>query len=449
MRTAKTLFTVAVLASISATSALAQQPKPAPPASAVPPLIAATDDITRQVSALRGLSLIKPFARGLLNRDQIIKKLRARIDKEYSPAELAVEARLLKRLGLLPADADYLKMLTDLLEEQVAGFYDPFAKELYVADWLGDDLQRPAMAHEIEHALQDQHFDLKAFASPLKEDGDRQMARSALVEGDGTAVMFEFVVQSMGLDLPPDAVASMSQQLISSQAAAASPALAKAPRFLRDTMTFPYFAGLQFVMAMRKGKQPWSRIDEVFKSPPESTSQILHPAKYLAHERPAQVTATSIDALAPGKELRRDVIGELEWRLLLETELGDAEAERAAAGWGGDRLVAWGDDKDGPVAIVDLSTWDTEDDAVELETAARHWLAKCSKQPEPAADKPAIFTTNNESNALERHGRQVLTMIGVPADKRAAIADEVWKKWKVEATAAVETKPSKKKKASK
>ena len=78
---------------------------------------------------------------------------------------------------------DYEKLLFDLLSEQVAGFYDPYRKTLYIADWLPVDMQRPALAHEIQHALQDQHFDLKKLARPLKSEGDRQLAQAAVVEG--------------------------------------------------------------------------------------------------------------------------------------------------------------------------------------------------------------------------------------------------------------------------
>src|SRR4029079_178790 len=101
--------------------------------------------------------------------------------KEYTPDEIRTEARVLKRLGLLPESADYQQLLLDLLMEQVAGFYDPFARKLYIADWLGLDMQRPALAHEIEHALQDQHFDLKRFAAPIKGDRDPQTAHSRLL----------------------------------------------------------------------------------------------------------------------------------------------------------------------------------------------------------------------------------------------------------------------------
>ena len=95
-------------------------------------------------------------------------------------------------MGLLPKELDYEKLQIDLLMEQVAGFYDPWARQLYIADWLPVAIQAPALAHEIAHALQDQHFDLKRFVQPVHDQGDQQLARSALVEGDGTGVMLEF-----------------------------------------------------------------------------------------------------------------------------------------------------------------------------------------------------------------------------------------------------------------
>ncbi len=394
-----------------------------------PSMLAAADDITRQVSALRGLTLARPFQKGVLSREAIGQKLRDRIAKEYTPAEIGVESRVLKRLGLLPPDADYEQMLLDLLMEQVAGFYDPFARELYIADWVGMDLQRPALAHEIEHALQDQHFDLKRFASPLKEDGDRQLARSALVEGDGMAVMLDFLAQTMGIDTSklPGAYDAMSEQ-VTSGVLAASPVFNRVPRFLRETLLFPYVAGMKLVFALRKG-HPWSRVDEAFKSPPESTEQVLHPEKYFAHEHPIAVTAAPIGAL-PGRELRRDVLGELEWRLLFATRLSDGPAERAAQGWGGDRMVAYGGD-DGPVAVVDLSTWDSDDDAVQAESALRKLLPKQTNLPEVAPDAAAIYVVGDEAWSVERRGRQLLAMFGVPKAAQRAAADEVWAKWKV------------------
>src|SRR5262249_4850987 len=133
----------------------AARPAPKSPKDA---LLAAADEIARQVAALRGLALKAPLQRGVPSRYEIGAQLTERIVKEYDAAEVRDEARVLKRIGILPPDVDYEKLLLDLLMEQVAGFYDPYAGKLYIADWLPlETMQRPALAHEIEHALQDQH----------------------------------------------------------------------------------------------------------------------------------------------------------------------------------------------------------------------------------------------------------------------------------------------------
>lgn len=394
-------------------------------------LLAAADDITRQVVALRGLETRRPIARGVLSREEIGRKLNDRIAKEYTPGEIKVESRFLKRLGLLPPETDYLGLLTSLLQEQVAGFYDPFSRQLYIADWLGLELQRPAMAHEIEHALQDQHFDLKQFAAPIKDDGDRQLARAALVEGDGTAVMLEFVAQSNGLDASrlPDAVISSIGKQIAAGAMDQSPIYSRAPRFLRETLLFPYFAGMQFVHALRRG-HTWARINEVWRAPPESTEQVIHPEKYLAGERPVQVTASPLASLAPRTELRRDVLGELELRVLFASRMPDGDAERAAAGWAGDRMVVYGEaDSDKPVVVIDLSAWDSEADAREAEAALRAVIAHEGAAARPAAEGavlPAVVEREGEAWSVERRGQKIVALFGAPVEARAALADEVW-----------------------
>src|SRR5262245_62004273 len=124
---------LALALALVAARASAQAPAPPSPSAtkaSADALLSATDDLTRQVAALRSLPLVRPFARGVLSRDQIGAKLRERIAKEYSPEEIRSESRVLKRLGLLAPDTDYEKLLMDVLMEQVAGFYDPFARQL-------------------------------------------------------------------------------------------------------------------------------------------------------------------------------------------------------------------------------------------------------------------------------------------------------------------------------
>ena len=416
--------------------------KPAPKPTAKAPkdaLLAAADEIARQVSALRGLALKAPLQRGVLTRDEIGAKLKDRIGKEYTPDEVRTEARVLKRLGLLPADVDYEKLLLDLLMEQVAGFYDPFAGKLYIADWLPLEMQRPALAHEIEHALQDQHFDLKKFATPIKDDGDRQLGHSALVEGDATAVMLEFQAQSMGLpaDQLPELISQMSKTLLTGSMGGAAPQFDKAPAFVRETLMFPYLTGLLFVEAVRRSA-PWSKVDDIFKSPPESTEQVMHPDKYAAKEHPTRITPAPVAALAGRKEVRRDVFGELVLKILFATApppvatakkgaagaAQDADvaaiAEKAAAGWGGDREVAYAEGADGPVTIVDLSTWDTEGDAKEAELVAQRLLQKL-------ADGDA----GHDDWLVSRDGDKLLLVFGAPKGTGPQVIADVMKNWKI------------------
>jgi len=196
---------------LGASGVLAQQTaKPTPPAQATkkpPPspeeLLKTADELVKQVAALRQLTVRAPVKRGVLGREAIKAKLRDQIARQYTSEEIRIEGSVLKALGLLPPDLDYEKLQLELLMEQVAGFYDPWGKQLYIADWLPLEMQAPALAHEIAHALQDQHFDLKKFVAPAHDQSDRQLARSALVEGDGTGVMLEFA-SHQDLSVMPD-----------------------------------------------------------------------------------------------------------------------------------------------------------------------------------------------------------------------------------------------------
>jgi hypothetical protein len=409
------------------------------------------------------LTLKAPLQRGVLSREEIGAKIKERIAKELTPTELRDEARVLKRIGLLPPDVDYGKLMIDLYMEQVAGFYDPYAGKLYIADWLPlETLQRPALAHEIEHALQDQHFNLKSFAARIKDDGDRQLARSALAEGDGTAVMLEFEAQSMGLpvDQLPELIAQMSSQMMAGMLGGsatgvsgmpATPQLDHAPPLVKEMLIFPYLQGLQFVAHLRRSA-PWSRVDEAFRDPPESTAQIMHPEKYLAHEHPAKIVTAPLGTLPTKKEVRRDVFGELVLKVLFATappppatttaaattdkgkskaapaptSPADAKAqelaEAAAAGWGGDRMVAVADPANAtaPPTVIDLSVWDTEGDAKEAEAVARRLMQKL-----------ADGDSGHDDWVVTRDGDKLALVFGAPGGSGNAVAAEVLKSWKV------------------
>ncbi|HUH01484.1 MAG TPA: hypothetical protein VML75_05775, partial [Kofleriaceae bacterium] len=164
--------------------------------SSIDPRLAKADEIAKRVSTLRGLAVKRPIKRGVMNKAQIRARILERMDQEYAPAELAAEEVAMKRLGMLPAGYDYKQEVIDLLTDEIAGFYDPWDRQLYIAGWeqAVTGFEDGVMAHEIGHALQDQHFDLRAFMKAVKTEGDATSARQALVEGDGMALMLEFMM---------------------------------------------------------------------------------------------------------------------------------------------------------------------------------------------------------------------------------------------------------------
>ena len=423
MRRLRVWLVALTLVSAWGLTATAAPEAPAPDAERLKRL---ADEITQQVVKLRGLALKRPMPRGVLSRQEIRKRLEERLAKEFPRTEIETEGMVLKRLGLIPADSDYLKLVLDLLTDQVVGFYDPFRRQLYIADWMPIDMQRPALAHEITHGLQDQHFDLRRFTSGLKGNADRQLARAALVEGDGTGVMLEF---ALGVDLgslPPGVMAMLKPmlQLFS------SPTFQKTPRFLREVLVLPYTAGLDFVVALRR-RLAWSKINAFYQNPPESTEQVLHPEKFLARERPVLITPRPLQALKGSREVWQDTLGEAQLRLYLEQHVSKERAATAAAGWGGDRGVAYQRPGLPGVAVVHCSVWDGEQDAIEFEEAQAAALAKLAGKPAQASG-PAVYPADGGVvYAVERQGSRVVSGYGVPAAAWGAIVAEVQKSWKV------------------
>lgn len=294
--------------------------------------------IVAQVAAIRGLSVKGPVPCRVKNKEEVAASLTSLVKEKVPESRLQYEGDIYKAVGLIPKDFDYAKGLIDLYVSQLGGYYDPTHGYFVMAGWIPAAFQVPVAAHELTHALQDQHFNLDAFTSPLIDNGDVLLARSALIEGDATAAMMDFVRKSSGQK-------SMAQEedvsgiLLQNLAGGGfSPSLSKVPQSLQLTLYFPYTSGLRFAhQLLRNGG--YRAIDAAFKNPPIATSQVLHPEKYFD---PSYKLATfNEEQLAKGcKILHRDTIGEfIISALLSQTELDKSKVSAAAAGWAGDRIV--------------------------------------------------------------------------------------------------------------
>ncbi|MBK8480796.1 MAG: hypothetical protein IPL40_06435 [Proteobacteria bacterium] len=389
--------------------------------------------LLRVVSDLRELRIRAAVPMIVASRAQVVAQIEQRLATEYEQAEIANEEQVLKRLGLLPLELDYRQAVLALLSEQIAGFYDPQARRLAIADWLPLLLQRPTLVHELCHALQDQHFHLLRFVRPLKDNGDRQLAQAALVEGDCTAVMLEDVLQPAGLDL--SSVPGQLEQFVGAALAGGGGGGKSVPPFLREVLTFPYLSGLRLIQRVR-ATEPWSAVSALFRRPPETTEQVLHFEKYRSHEPALRLRPRALPALASASIVRQDTLGEFQLRLYLAQGVDSAVAERAAAGWGGDRLVAYRLSEGAPLpAIVHLTAWDSEADAVEFSNAEQHLfadrLARERQPPTPEALAGVIVYRDGAGAewSVERRGSLVLSLLAFPAEQRARLQQEVWLHW--------------------
>ena len=345
--------------------------EPSPASDDNDPNAALYAEIEAQVSALRGIRATKPVARGVFDIPGLCAYLRTSL-REENPAEfVAATETLYRELLLLPAGVTLEKLYLDLLTNQVAGLYDDKTKHMYVVTKSGaiGPLEEITYAHEYTHALQDQAFVLRSVVGEDRDQGDRSLARSALVEGDATLVMSLWAQQELS--------AAELAEVASTSDPAGTAALEAAPAILKDSLLFPYTSGLTVALAGYQVAGGFAGIDALFANPPDSTEQVLHPEKFAAREAPVKVTipADLAERLGTGwKVSLQDTLGEFQLEILLRE--GGASGTRVAAdGWGGDR-VALVEGPDGAVGVVVDTTWDTEADAGAYATALESLVAK-------------------------------------------------------------------------
>src|ERR1041384_4151865 len=199
-------------------------------------IVSTTDAVLKETSELRELSILRAVKSGAQSRSEIERMIIKNLDAETTPEEMHASEVLLKAFGLAPKEFAYRSFLIKLLTEQVAGYYDPKAQQFYLADWIELEGQKPVMAHELTHALQDQHFNLKRFENWPKGDSDAELAAHALIEGDATLAMTLYMAKN------PLVALAFKKSTGSQQNATEQ--LDRAPRALRESLMFPYESGL-------------------------------------------------------------------------------------------------------------------------------------------------------------------------------------------------------------
>jgi hypothetical protein len=308
-------------------------------------------DFLARVGTVRHLAPRASVEARELDRPALIASVREHVAREIPPDVIRNQGELLVSLGLVPPDYDYEEGAFHLLEAQLAGFYEPHDKKMYLATDLPDRAADATLAHELVHALQDQHFDLGSRLAYKAEANDRESAVQALAEGDATSAMMDLLLSESGrraIEVKDDIFAAEVEGSMTG-----SPDVASVPRVLRSSLVAPYVDGVLFVHALRRrgieraramgagaDDGGWSAVDEAWRRPPDSTEQLLHLAKYDAHELPESLPLPS--GPGPGwTTAYDDVFGEEGLRIAFEEWVPKKSAAAAAQGWAGDRAVLY------------------------------------------------------------------------------------------------------------
>jgi len=288
-------------------------------------------------------------------------------------AALAAESRLFVHLGLLPAGSSLEQLELDLDTGQAIGFYDPGTKQLYLLSTTGTvgPEERLTFSHEFTHALQDQNFGLDKLAIDTPDQDDQDLARTALPEGDATLSMTQWAEKYMS-------IADLLAVSISADSGPQAEQLNDAPAILREDLMFPYLDGLSFIEGVY-ARGGWAAVDKLYSSPPDSTSQILHPDLYTSKIEPVILTLSGAPAaLGPGWALSmQNTMGELQLRVWLEgehpTDAQKKAADSAASMWAGDRIGLW-EGPGGAWAVVLRTQWRSAAGRTAFVDAADHAL---------------------------------------------------------------------------
>ena len=361
-------FLIAVFCGLFAVTAVyAQEPLKQPPAGkpATGPanpadFIHTTDEVMAEMSKLLGLPQLEPLKKSLRSREEIRAYLIQQMKEDKDAEKRYADEKTLEKLGLLPKNFPMESFLLDLLTEQIAGLYDPKAKEFYIADWMVPEEQREVMAHELTHALQDQHYHIDPWRDAAKPNDDAEGARDAVLEGSAVASMLDYGLRQQGSSLA--AVGNMMKfSTLLGKMDDSSPLLSKAPRFIQDALLFPYAYGADFSQAVLQKQGGWPGFHTVFENPPVSTAQIMHPDLYFRGVMPENVTVPDLtnNLGKDWKKLDSNVLGEFGLREILKQYLGDVRANQLAPAWDGDRYTIYerkngADSKDAQGTTEDL-----------------------------------------------------------------------------------------------
>lgn len=407
-------------------------------------LFGLVDQLIKFSSDETGLAIKSDVKRQMTSRGAVESYLKEKFDEDQDAKRMQRGEIVLEKFGLLDRDFALKPFLLALLKEQIEAYYDSKTKTIFMLDWVSVDDQKPVMAHELTHALQDQRTNLEKWSDQTPdevstnshEDTDHltrdemDTAREAVTEGQATAVMMDYILKPLGKSLikDPEVMDLVKQQMSGSEN---SPVLARAPVLLSESLLFPYREGLSFEQDLWMDKGQTAAFAGTLDHPPSSSWEIINPREYEAHHLPAVPLLPDIHPLVDKLYKPYDIgqVGQLDLHILAEIFGGD-DAASALTGawdggiyWAGQRLSAKTPAEQAStksISLLYLSAWKNAASAQDFARLYAKELARkySGVKPDEAAARTApasaatggeerVFTTNEGPVLITTRGKLV------------------------------------------
>jgi hypothetical protein len=387
-------------------------------------LFKSVDEILKFASTDTGLPIKHAVKRKLANRDEVQSYIEKNMKEDKDAKRLERSSAVLKKFGLLPRNFDLPAFLVTMLREQVAGYYDVKTKTVNLLNWVDVEAQKPVLAHELTHALQDQSFGIDKWIKGSKDSADNNddkdetprpsdietdeesSARQAVVEGQAMVVLLDYTLAPSGKSLldSPQIVDALKQGMLTGTAD--SPAFRDAPIFLKEELTFPYRYGLDFTGALLKAGGKQLAYAGAFQDPPKTTREIMEPRTYLEHEKLEPMKMIDMEKdFKDYDPFDIGAMGEFDVDVLVEQYAGREEAAAIYPEWRGgyyfagkpkdmskDKAKAKPDtkpdakpneDKATPIAVLYVSRWSSPAKAAEFAAVYAKSLAQRYQKRQP------------------------------------------------------------------
>jgi hypothetical protein len=364
------------------------------------------ESIVKTLSEISGFSEEHPVPYGRMSKRQLRGFLSKRMKKTLQPAEIKADELALKMFGLVPQDFDLKRSTIDLLTEQAAAFYDYDAKRMFLLQEPSPaEEENTTLAHELSHALADQHFDLEKFMDESPSNDDENLAHTAVVEGEASWLMIAYELKQAGRPPVPSVEDLKAISSDNDDSSPDFPVLRQSPLYIRESLLFPYAEGTLFFDAVyrKMGKRAFTH---VFRNAPVDSAQIIHPQGYFDHVAPAKPTLPGLALTKDQGEITSGDAGEFDHEMMIRQYIGPANADAIPAHLRGSvfKILAQGR-KHRPVLNY-ASLWDGAESAGRFFDAYKTILRKKWRHCDVVISTPNLWAGSGDNGFFVTHVRQ-------------------------------------------